>query len=97
MISNIVNVTQIRDNLAEILGRVKFGEEIVMVEKKGKPYAVIMSPEEYRRYKDIAKKAFQTTVAKIQAKNANTDEEEIRKDVNKAVEAVRLTRYGRGK
>jgi hypothetical protein len=68
-----------------------------MVEKKGKPYAVIMSPEEYRRYKDIAKKAFQTTVAKIQAKNANTDEEEIRKDVNKAVEAVRLKRYGRGK
>ena len=55
------------------------------------------SNREYRRYKDIAKKAFQTTVAKIQAKNANTDEEEIRKDVNKTVEAVRLKRYGRGK
>jgi antitoxin (DNA-binding transcriptional repressor) of toxin-antitoxin stability system len=32
--TSVVNVTQARDNLAEILGRVKFGEEIVMIEKK---------------------------------------------------------------
>jgi hypothetical protein len=45
----------------------------------------------------VLTRLLRTTVAKIQAKNANTDKEEIRKDVNKAVEAVRLKRYGRGK
>ena len=65
MTSNIASVTQVRDNLSEILGKVKFGAEIITIEKKGKPYAVIMSPEEYNKYKDIAKKAFMATVVKI--------------------------------
>lgn len=71
MTSVVVNVTQVRDNLSEILGRVKFGEERVTIEKKGKPYAVIMSPKEYKKYKEIAKKTFIETVGGIQAKNVN--------------------------
>ena len=95
--SSTINVTQVRDNLAEILGRVRFGAEIVTVEKKGKPYAVIMSPEEYKRYKTIAKKAFFDTVTRIRAKNANVSEEEVLKDVTEAVEEVRQERYERGR
>ena len=95
--TSVVNVTQVRDNLSEILGRVKFGEEIVTVEKKGKPYAVIMSPEEYAKYKEIAKKALMATVAKIQAKNVNVNEDEVIKDVTQAVEEVRQEMYVRGK
>lgn len=94
--TSTINVTQVRDNLSEILGRVKFGEEVVTIEKKGKPYAVIISPEEYKRYKDIAKKAFRTTVAKMQAKNAKTNAEEVLQDATKAVKQVRLKKYGRG-
>ena len=36
MSNTIVNVTEARDNFAEILGRVRFGGEIVTVEKKGR-------------------------------------------------------------
>lgn len=97
MTSVVVNVTQARDNLSEILGRVKFGEEIVTIEKKGKPYAVIMSPEEYKKYKEMAKKAFMATVASIQAKNIKANEEEVMRDVTKAVEEVRQEMYERGK
>jgi prevent-host-death family protein len=97
MTNIVVNVTQIRDNLAEILGRVRFGEEIVTVEKKGKPYAVIMSPEEYKRYKKISGKAFWATVDRIRTKNATVNEEEVMEDVTKAVEEVRQERYERGK
>jgi prevent-host-death family protein len=95
--SSTINVTQVRDNLAEILGRVRFGAEIVTVEKKGKPYAVIMSPKEYERYKAIAKKTFLSTVARIQAKNAHVSEEEVLKDVTEVVEEVRQERYERGR
>ena len=95
--TSTLNVTQMRDNLSEILGRVKFGEEVVTIEKKGKPYAVIMSPEEYQRYKAIARKSFSTTITNIQAKNTNVNEDEVIKDVTKAVEEVRQERYEREK
>jgi len=40
MIQTVVNAKDARDNLSEILGRVRFGKEVVTIEKKGKPYAV---------------------------------------------------------
>ena len=95
--TNTINVTQARDNLSEILGRVKFGEEVVTIEKKGKPYAVIISPEEYERYKAVAKKALFATVENIQAKNANANIDEVMNDVTKLVEEVRQEMYERGK
>lgn len=95
--TSVINVTKVRDNLSEILGRVRFGEETVTIEKKGKPYAVIISPEEYQRYKEIAKKAFFATVKDIQARNANVSEDEVMKDVTEVVEEVRQEMYERGK
>src|SRR4051794_3821228 len=97
MTNATVNVTQIRDNLSEILGRVRFGSEVVTIEKKGKPYAVIISPEEYEQYKEAARKAFAATVAGIQAKNVGVDEKEVMEDVTKVVEAVRQEMYERRK
>lgn len=88
-----INVTQARDNLAEILGRVRFGEETITIEKKGKPYAVIINPEELKRYQEIAKKAFSNTVSDIQAKNIAVNENELVEDVTKVVEEVRQERY----
>jgi prevent-host-death family protein len=95
--STVVNVTQARDNLAEILGRVRFGEEIVTIEKKGKPYAVIMSPEQFEAYQKAAKERLFAIVEKIQARNAHRSEEEVMRDVTQAVEEVRQERYDRNK
>ncbi len=95
--TNVVNVTQVRDNLSEILGRVKYGEEIVTIEKKGKPYAVIISPEQYEAYQKAAKEKLFAVVDKIQARNTQYSEEEVMKDVTEAVEEVRQEMYERGK
>jgi prevent-host-death family protein len=92
----VVNVTEARDNLSELLGRVKFGEDIVTVEKKGKPYAVIMNPDEYERYKDIARKNLQTTIDAVQANNADVNAEQVLEDVTQTVERVRQERYEKG-
>ena len=92
-----INVTQVRDNFSEILGRVRFGEEIVTIEKKGKPYAVVMSPEEYGRYKEAAKKAFAATVSDIQSRNINVREDVVVADVSRAIAEVRQQAYERGK
>ncbi|MGI8420481.1 MAG: type II toxin-antitoxin system Phd/YefM family antitoxin [Candidatus Levyibacteriota bacterium] len=97
MTNVVVNVTQVRDNLSDILGRVKFGEEIVTVEKKGKPYAVIISPEQYEAYQKAAKEKLFSLVDKIQSRNTQYSEEEVMKDVTQVVEEVRQETYEQGK
>ena len=95
MIQDTFNVTQVRDNLSDILGRVKYGKEVITIEKKGKPYAVIMSQEDYEKYKTGAKKRLGEVVATIQAKNANVDEDEAMKEITQVVEDVRQEMYER--
>ena len=93
----VVNVTEARDNFSELLGRVKFGEDIVTVEKKGKPYAVIISPEQYEAYQKAAKERLFALTDKIQSRNAHYTEEEVMQDVTEEVEAVRQERYDQRK
>jgi prevent-host-death family protein len=95
--SSTINVTQVRDNLAEILGRVRFGAEIVTVEKKGKPYAVIMSPEQFEAYQKAAKGRLFALVEKIHSRTTHYSEEEVLHDVTEAVEQVRQERYDKRK
>jgi prevent-host-death family protein len=38
-----------RNNFADILGRAYFGGEAFLIEKQGKPYAVVLGVDEYRR------------------------------------------------
>ena len=97
MIQDTFNVTQVRDNLSDILGRVKYGKEVITIEKKGKPYAVIMSQEDYEKYKTGAKKRLGEVIATIQAKNANVDEDEDEaiKEITQVVEDVRQEMYER--
>ena len=42
MITTTVAVNEVRSNWAEILNRVKHGNKIIIVEKHGKPAAVII-------------------------------------------------------
>lgn len=97
MTNTIVNVTQVRDNLSEILGRVKFGDEVVTIEKKGKPYAVIMSPEQYEAFQKIAKDRLFVLADKIQSRNINFNEDEVLNDITEAVKNVRQKAYGKSK
>ena len=41
-----------RNNFAEIIGRAHFAGEAFVVEKQGKPYAVVIGIDEYRRLLD---------------------------------------------
>jgi prevent-host-death family protein len=95
--TSVVNVTQARDNLSEILGRVKFGEEIVTIEKKGKPYAVIISPKQYSAYQEVAKEKLFAIVNSIQSRNTQISADEAMKDVTEEVEQIRQETYERAK
>ena len=81
-----------RANFADLLGSVYYTNEAVIVEKKGKPVAVIISPAEYQAMQEAA--AHDWALIDVFAHNAPHDPEEVFADVTAEVEAVRHTTHG---
>ncbi len=86
-----------RDNFTDLLGAVYYGKEPIIVEKKGRPFAVVINPEEYARYRKAAKERFFETVDMIQADSKDKNPDDVLKDVTSVVEIVRQERYDRSK
>ena len=78
-----------RDNFADLIGSVYYGREPIIVEKQGRPYAVVINPDDYNRYRKAAKERFFEITDEIQAKNKEVNAEQVIQDVNAAVEDVR--------
>ena len=100
MITQKMTAKEARDNFSDLLGSVYYGKESVVVEKKGKPFAVVVNPDEYGnyiKYKEAAKKRLLEIVEEIQAANKNKDFEETLKDITGLVEEVRGERYAKSK
>lgn len=91
-----ITAKQARDNFTDLLGTVYYGKEPVIVEKQGRPFAVVISPEQYERFKKAAKERFFEIVTKVQAKNKNFNPKKVLQDVTKVVEDVRQDLYEKG-
>jgi len=106
MITQKMTAKEARDNFTDLLGTVYYGKESVVVEKKGRPFAVVVNPDEYGnyiKYKEAAKKRILEIIEEIQAANeqvlsfGNKDKnyKETLKDATEAVEEARKERYAR--
>lgn len=97
---NRVTAKQARDNFTDILGMVYYGKTPVVVERKGRAFAVVVNPEEYEKYekyKDAARKRIFEIIEEIQTANKGAEYEEVLKDVTDEVEKVRQEMYARRK
>jgi prevent-host-death family protein len=92
MVVKRLSSREARANFAELLGAVYYTKEPVIVEKKGKPYAVMISPEQYDAIRQEEERTWQL-IDELRQKNAQFDPEEIEADVTAEVEAVRQQRY----
>lgn len=95
MVTRRISAKEARDNFSDLLGSVHYGGQPVIVEKKGRPFAVMISPEDFERFQTIAKEQFFETVREIQQANKDADPEQVLADVTEAVEAVRREEYER--
>lgn len=98
MITQRITAKDARDNFTDLLGTVFYGKESVVVEKKGRPFAVVINPDEYGnyiKYKQAAKKRILEIIKEIQAANKDKTYEETLKDVTAAVEEAREERYAK--
>jgi prevent-host-death family protein len=87
-----VTSREARATFSELLGRVHYTQEPTIVEKNGKPFAVVISPEQFERLQE-AQQAAWAVVDRVQARNADFDPDEVLADVTAEVEAVREARH----
>jgi prevent-host-death family protein len=82
-----------REHFADVLGLVYYGKEPIIVERKGKPMAVLISPEQYARYEHQIRERFGQVLDELHEINAGTDPAEVQRDVDAAIAAVRREQH----
>ena len=83
-----VNTQEVKEALEQILDEVFYNDNQIMIEKSGKTVAVVISPSEYEAYKKQRKKDM-SIFDEIRKLNKGTDPEELEKDIQEAIKAVR--------
>ena len=87
-----MSAREARANFSDLLGRVFYTRQPVIIEKKGRPFAVVISPQDYESLWKEREQAF-AVVDSIRERNSDQDPEEVEKDVTAVVEAVREEMY----
>lgn len=78
-----------RANFSDLLASVYYGQDPVIVERKGKPFAVVISPEEFEQYQKAQRARLFALIDEVQERNRDRDPDEIEADIAQAVEEVR--------
>ncbi|MBI3385276.1 type II toxin-antitoxin system Phd/YefM family antitoxin [Candidatus Gottesmanbacteria bacterium] len=91
-----VTIDDLRTNLADIMGRVMYGNNRVVIRKYNRQAAVLISIEDYKKFTDPTKryspKEWQNKFAvfeDIKNENAGKNARQIEKNIAKAVKDVR--------
>ncbi|MCL4267326.1 MAG: type II toxin-antitoxin system prevent-host-death family antitoxin, partial [Anaerolineae bacterium] len=88
LMEKITNSSELRTNLSLVLDEVQFNQDSYVIERKGRPAAVIVPLTVYENWKRSRQRFFET-VRRIQEANQNADADEVMQDVLAAQQAVR--------
>jgi prevent-host-death family protein len=84
----VIGAREARQRFADLLGRVGYGGEVAIVERSGKPMVALIPIEVYELLVAEREARFQV-LDRIQSKLPDISEEEVEKDVNWALDALR--------
>jgi PHD/YefM family antitoxin component YafN of YafNO toxin-antitoxin module len=93
--SRHITVEAIGKDIVDAVNLVGDGNEPLIIDKDGAPIAVLISPEQYERYRDQIDKRFREAVAELRRRNADRDPDQVLRDVTAAVKDVRRERNER--
>ena len=83
-----INALKARRNLGQLLEEVFYKGDQFVIQRAGKPMAVVISPEEYEAYRKQRLQDMRI-FDEIRKKSGGDIPEEVEKDVQEAVKAVR--------
>lgn len=89
-----VSAKEARANLSELLGSVHYTKQPVVVEKNGKPFAVLVHPDWYELLQKQFDEAWQRLDA-LMERNSNNDPDEVERIVAEVIGEVRQERHER--
>ena len=102
MLVRRVSAKDARNDFSNLLGLVYYSKEAVVVEKRGRPFAVMINPEDYERLLQEREERF-AILDQVWAKNPDVTAEaaeEAETDAAREIAAVRaekdVNRKGRG-
>jgi prevent-host-death family protein len=84
-----------RSSFSQLLGRVHFGGQVVIVERFGRPMVAIIPLEDYQRLVAEREARFQV-LDEIRRRLPDLPVEEVEQDVAEAIAAVRAADAARG-
>ena len=90
-----MNVTDARANFSDVIGGVYYTNEPVIVERKGREMAVVISPDQYRRFQEQTKERFFNAVDQVQRRNEDQEPDDVDRFVTAIVEEVRQEHFER--
>ena len=96
MLVKRMSAREARNNFADLLGLVYYSKEPVIVEKRGRPFVVVISPEDYERLlKDREERL--AVFDEIRERNVDVTPEEAEADAAREVAALRRQKKERAR
>jgi len=96
MLKNIVSIEEFRVNLADLIGRVMYGKDRIIIKKYNKDAAILLNMEDYERLIDPTKRFTKdewnkkfAVIDKIRERIPEYDQELLEQELGEAVREVR--------
>ncbi|MBI3443723.1 type II toxin-antitoxin system Phd/YefM family antitoxin [Candidatus Woesebacteria bacterium] len=96
MIKNSVSIEEFRVNLADLVDRVMYGKDRIVIKKYNRDAAVLLSVEDYEKLLDPTKRLTQSQwdeavqkLDSIRADMPEADPQDLQREVNQTVQQVR--------
>lgn len=103
MINNSVSIDELRSNLADIVNRVTYAKDRIVVKKYNRAAAIIISLDEYEKLMDPTKRLSESQwqekfkkLDKIRAKIPKVNPQKLDKAIDEAVAEVRAEKRASG-
>lgn len=99
MLNNPVSIDEFRSNLAELIGRVMYGKDRIVIKKYNREAAVLLSVDEYEKLVDPAKRFSKSKwdskfafIDKIKERVLKVDQNVLEAEIANAVAEVRAAK-----
>lgn len=101
--TNTVSIDELRSNLADIVNRVTYAQDKIVVKKYNREAAILISVDEYKKLLDPTKRLSRKEWAasfrkldRIRAKMPKMDPDEFDKIIDEEITAVRAQKRAKG-